>query len=193
MIEVGEDDIRTMTITVWGEARNQHKAGQIAVAWVILNRAFGGQGGRFGVTPAAACKKAWQFSCWNRRDPQYVKMCRHERTFPLGLNEIRELVEAVCRGEYMDPTFGSTHYLNPAAVTPGQRKRAGMLAGREHVVIGDHHFYRPEDLTPPEAALTHKVEPRAPRQPVVETYPPLPEARPARPGFFRRALAWLRG
>jgi len=50
--------------TLWGEARGEGLAGQIAVAWTIRNRVFDGKAKSWwGEGYAGVCLKPWQFSC----------------------------------------------------------------------------------------------------------------------------------
>ncbi|VVO24210.1 hypothetical protein PS723_04459 [Pseudomonas fluorescens] len=59
--------------TLWGEARGEGLAGQIAVAWTIRNRVNDGKAKSWwGEGYAGVCLKAWQFSCWNKNDPNYA-------------------------------------------------------------------------------------------------------------------------
>jgi hypothetical protein len=58
--------------TLWGGARGEGTAGQIAVAWTICNRVFDGKEKSWWVEGyAGGCQKPWQFSCWNKTDPNY--------------------------------------------------------------------------------------------------------------------------
>ena len=59
--------------TLWGEARGEGTAGQIAVAWTIRNRVFDGKEKSWRVEGyAGGCQKPWQFRCWNKTDPKRV-------------------------------------------------------------------------------------------------------------------------
>lgn len=67
MIVHDHHDVVTLARTLWGEARGEPIEGQVAVAWVIRNRAdgarFAGQLlGREGAV-AHVCLTLWQFSC----------------------------------------------------------------------------------------------------------------------------------
>ena len=68
-----EDDVLTLARTVWGEARGEGTEGQKAVIHTVFNRF---KSGRWyaGKTIAATCKKPWQYSCWNKNDPNRGKM-----------------------------------------------------------------------------------------------------------------------
>lgn len=111
MIVHDHHDVVTLARTLWGEARGESMDGQIAVAWVIRNRAtrarFAGRlVGRQGAT-AHVCLAPWQFSCWNEGDPNRAKLlvlredqCRGE----IGV------ASDVLDGLVADPTNGADHY-----------------------------------------------------------------------------------
>ena len=65
-MKISDSDLNIMAKTIWGEARGEPYNGQVAVAWVIRNRAE--RGGWFGNTIREVCLKDQQFSCWNRND-----------------------------------------------------------------------------------------------------------------------------
>ena len=66
------NDLSVIAMTIWGEARGEGTEGMQAVACVIQNRAH--IGGWFGRTPREVCLKPFQFSCWNREDPNRQKL-----------------------------------------------------------------------------------------------------------------------
>ena len=79
---VTEKDRDILARTLWGEARGEGAAGQIAVAWTIRNRVFDGKTNSWwGEGYAGVCQKPYQFSCWNKTDPNYQ--------FLIGVKEIR--------------------------------------------------------------------------------------------------------
>lgn len=127
------DDIDTTARTVWGEARGEGFEGMRAVAHVIKNRAR--RGGWWGATPAAVCRKPWQFSCWNTNDPNAAKLPQltaRDHMFP----EAVEAAELVLMTDDPDPTEGATHY-HTAAVRPP------WSAGKTPcAVIGGHRFFK---------------------------------------------------
>ena len=65
-MRISNNDLMIMAKTIWGEARGEGRYGQVAVAWVIRNRAE--RGGWFGNTIREVCLKDQQFSCWNNND-----------------------------------------------------------------------------------------------------------------------------
>ena len=69
---VTEKDRDILARTLWGEARGESLAGQIAVAWTIRNRVNDGKAKSWwGEGYAGVCQKPYQFSCWNKNDPNY--------------------------------------------------------------------------------------------------------------------------
>ncbi|MBC8157732.1 MAG: cell wall hydrolase, partial [Alphaproteobacteria bacterium] len=81
------DELDIMARTVWGEARGEDEIGKIAVAHVIKNRAKHPKW--WGKTIMEVCLKPWQFSCWNKKDPNREKMdavTTNDPTFKLCLS-----------------------------------------------------------------------------------------------------------
>lgn len=130
--------IDVLARTLWGEARNQGKEGMQAVANVVMNRAAHAQKkGKFwwGNNVIQICQKPYQFSCWNRNDPNFQKLQRVDETdlyFASALRIARRaMIEAL-----PDITHGATHY-HTKTIAPYWSK--GQKAAAE---IGDHIFYR---------------------------------------------------
>ena len=98
--------------TLWGEARGEGVAGMQAVANVILNRVavsrkFGGYW--WGNTVLQVCHKPYQFSCWNKTDPNYRKLIalnEKDMHFATALRVARRAM----LGFVKDETQGATHY-----------------------------------------------------------------------------------
>jgi len=68
-----ENDRDILARTLWGEARGESLAGQIAVAWTIRNRVNDGNAKSWwGEGYTGVCQKPYQFSCWNSTDPNYL-------------------------------------------------------------------------------------------------------------------------
>ncbi len=116
------------------EAGNQPALGQIAVAWVVLNRVKSTQ---WPDTVCSVIREPHQFA--------WLDNSRHRRwfeslTFPAryASGYIRAWVEAgkVLRGAIPDPTDGATFY-HTLAIHP-----TWAYTMEETVVIGQHVFYR---------------------------------------------------
>ncbi len=123
--------------TLWGEARGEEPAGMEAVARVILNRAAIAirKGGYWwGNDIITVCQKPYQFSCWNRSDPNYRKLLDIDAKdihFATALRIARRAVAGVLA----DPTNGATHY-HADSILPDWAKGQTPSAR-----IGRHIFY----------------------------------------------------
>ncbi len=137
--EAGPDD-RTLQIlarTLYGEARGEGRRGLEAVAAVILNRVAraAARGGYWwGTTVAEVCQKPWQFSCWNRGDPNRRRIERVTDADP-AFRLCLEVARAALAGALADPTGGACHY-HAAAIRPGWARGRTPSAR-----IGRHLFY----------------------------------------------------
>jgi N-acetylmuramoyl-L-alanine amidase len=134
-------DAKTLDVmarTIFGEARSEPWEGKLAVGWVIQNRAT--QGGWWGSTVPAVCRKARQFSCWNPTDPNRLRCER------VGLRDdtmFRQCVAAaacVLSGLCPDQTGGATHYYATSIDPP-----AWARGKTPTVTIGNHVFFKDID------------------------------------------------
>ncbi|HEY5986808.1 MAG TPA: cell wall hydrolase [Streptosporangiaceae bacterium] len=160
-----QPDIPLLAVTLYGEARGETAVGKRAVAWVIRNRMKaakkwqekqGRQHPLFGDgTVAGVVLRPWQFSCWNKGDPNLPKLLdiiqSDGETAGAGMWAI---LKAVATGvlaeppEWPDPTWGATHYctLNlwgadaPRAWYGAQEIESGRT--KELVTLGNHVFAR---------------------------------------------------
>lgn len=124
--------------TIWGEARAEPIDGMEAVASVVLNRvAVARQKGGYwwGGDIISVCQKPYQFSCWNRTDPNYAKLIA-VTTDNIHFMTCLRIARRAVAGALKDNTRGATHY-HADYVSPywakGQAPR---------VTIGRHIFYR---------------------------------------------------
>lgn len=124
----------TLARTIWGEARGEGSIGMQAVAAVIMNRLqISKEKGKFwwGNSLIEICQKPYQFSCWNRDDPNYRKVLnvdRRDKAFAKACDIAR-----VC---LPDPTNGATHY-HARGIYPFWSRHQNPTA-----TIGNHIFYR---------------------------------------------------
>ncbi len=143
LIPAGGDFYRGLEIdvlarTLWGEARGEGEAGMEAVASVVLNRVKIAQergGYWWGGNIIQVCQKPYQFSCWNRSDPSYLKLTAVDgknRDFTLAQRVARRAVN----GQIKDTTGAATHY-HATYVSPYWAK--GKMPTTQ---IGAHIFYR---------------------------------------------------
>lgn len=133
-----QQDIDTLARTVWGEARGEGSIGMQAVAAVILNRAAIAKRFRnfwWGRDIQEICRKPYQFSCWNKDDPNFKKLLRVDERDLYFATALR-VAQRALSGVLPDPTAGATHY-HAAGVAPH------WAAGEKPcAVIGRHIFYR---------------------------------------------------
>ena len=133
-----ELEIDVLARTLWGEARGEGSAGMQAVAAVILNRvnvAKEKRGYWWGNNIIQVCQKPYQFSCWNRSDPNFQKLQAVDETNLYFATAMRVARRAVI-GAVEDPTGGATHH-HAAGITPYWAKNE-----KPSTVIGKHIFYR---------------------------------------------------
>jgi N-acetylmuramoyl-L-alanine amidase len=132
-------DAHWMALTMWGEARGDGETGMRAVGHVIDNRRRAGAANPRFVTDTVS--EAYQFSCWNRRDPNLPAML-NIAALPRDSHDYRmwrlarSLADEILSGHSEDPTSGSLFY-HTDAVAP--RWSAGQTPVRR---IGRHLFFR---------------------------------------------------
>jgi hypothetical protein len=149
-----EQDIDTAARTLWGECRGEPQAGQIAVAWVIRNRAerkrFAGTlAGQAGAVDRV-CKAKWQFSCWWDQQASALAALSPQR-----IEAQAELVRGVLGGITPDPTNGADHYhtiARPGYADVWPPNWAPTMA--EVARFGGHVFY--DSRLPAGAAPMHR-------------------------------------
>lgn len=127
-------DIETLARTIYGEARGESFEGQVAVAWVIMNR-YKAQKKRWGYTIEEVCMKPWQFSCWNENDPNRGRILA--ATFvDRAYIKAYGIACLVSTEALPDPTRGADHY-HTHTILPNWADEMQRMA-----VIGHHIFYR---------------------------------------------------
>lgn len=158
-----QDDTVLAALTCYGEARGESVAGKRGVLWVIRNRrdkarAKVAKSGRphplFGDgTVAGVVLKKWQFSCWNKGDPNLALLSKAVETGGTSIEAWEAfymLAESVLanEGATADPTFGATHYCTTALWNAKDSLawygEPEIAAGRtvETRTIGNHVFAR---------------------------------------------------
>jgi spore germination cell wall hydrolase CwlJ-like protein len=136
--EIDVVDAHWMALTMWGEARNGGSEAMRAVGHVIDNRRRANTHGRYATETVSA---AWQFSAWNKNDPNYPAMMNIDKLRPDSEDhrmwvEAKRVASEILSGASADPTGGALFY-HTAAVSP--RWSAGLAPIR---VIGGHLFFR---------------------------------------------------
>jgi spore germination cell wall hydrolase CwlJ-like protein len=131
-------DAHWMALTMWGEARSGGEEAMRAVGHVIDNRRRSGAHGAYATETVS---EAWQFSCWNKGDPNYAAMLNVDSLRPDSGDHAmwlaaKRLAAEILSGRSADPTGGALFY-HTSAVSP--RWSAGLVPDR---VIGGHLFFR---------------------------------------------------
>lgn len=132
-------DVDIIARTLYGEARGEvAKVGVIAlkaVASVIWNR-WRVQPLYFGITPREVCLKPYQFSCWNKNDPNLERLLTphiSDETYSL----CKMVADEFLAGKGEDVVNGSDHYHAIWLAPPS------WAIGKLPVIdIGTHRFYR---------------------------------------------------
>lgn len=137
-------DVDVLARTIWGEARGQNYVGMQAVANVIINRRnyvrkYPWYAVRWGSGIAGICKWPWQFSVWNKSDPNYQKIQAVTDSDPQFRTAL-EIAQKAADGTLVDITDGSTYY-HTKAILPKWAENAVATA-----TIGTHKFYKPENV-----------------------------------------------
>lgn len=131
-----EHDLDVLARTLWGEARGEGAAGMVAVGWTIRNRAA--RPGWWGRDIVSVCQAPWQFSCWNKNDPNYPYLSGAKPIPAREYLKAREAALAVIGGSQPDPTGGATHY----HATTMARPPTWAAKAKRTAVIGHHVFFR---------------------------------------------------
>jgi spore germination cell wall hydrolase CwlJ-like protein len=132
--------------TLWGEARGEGERGMQAVANVIMNRADNPRW--WGRTVIQVCHRPWQFSAWNKNDPNrrlLLAVTDRDLQFRLAL----DLATRAVNRQLPDLTLNSDHFHATWMTRPPTWARGRTPT----VTIGRHVFFRLELRAPtPEVA-----------------------------------------
>jgi len=121
-----------------GEARGESLAGQIAVAWTIRNRVNDGKAKSWwGEGYAGVCQNPYQFSCWNRSDPNFAYLSGAKKIPFRELAQARIAADQVIDGKVSDPTGGATHYYATTIKAPAWAAKA-----KQTLKLGGHVFFK---------------------------------------------------
>lgn len=140
---MSDREVDVLARTLWGEARGEGAAGMVAVGWSIRNRVdldLGGDGKPdwWGEGYIGVCQKPYQFSCWNRNDPNFPYLSGAKQIPAAEYLRAREAALSVISGSQADPTGGATHYYATTMTKPP----AWAAKARQTVKIGHHVFFR---------------------------------------------------
>lgn len=131
-------DIDILARTIFGEAEGEGIDGQVAVGWVIRNRAetdlhHDGKPDWWGEGIAGVSLAPWQYSCW--KDPARSKLMLAAKPADPAFRSCLAAAAWVLGDKSADPTHGSLNYKRFDAV-------ATWAVGHAPVVtIGSHQFF----------------------------------------------------
>lgn len=142
---VQDTDVKVKAIdilarTIWGEARGENLTGKEAVANVVINRlGITRRRGKmwWGNSIEEICLKPYQFSCWNKLDPNYPKVTKVDQSDP-QFAICHRIATRALNGVLPDHTFGADHYHTVSILPNWAESRASTAT------IGHHVFYRLE-------------------------------------------------
>lgn len=146
-----QQEIDALARTLWGEARGELYGGRVAVGCVVRNRVKLDLHGDnkpdwWGEGYADVCQKPFQFSCWNKDDPNRTKLLdvtEGDQVFAECLVIARQIVTPMLvphhdhARELPDVTLGATHYYRVGLDYP----KSWGKPRRPIIQIGRHLFY----------------------------------------------------
>lgn len=131
------DSLELIADTVFLEASGEGYEGQLAVAYVIMNRVR-----KRRRTPQQIILQPYQFSCWN---DDYITMA-NQRLDRATKTIYVQCMKAACCAFFRlaeDPTMGADHYLNQSVVMNTQGKLPSWVFKLQYTTqIGNHWFYK---------------------------------------------------
>ena len=140
-------------LTAFLEARSEPILGVVAVMFTVINRMAKGHRGH---SVQECCLWPAQYSCWNDRDPQQTiglrlaellyngESLEHEPDAIVLTTCLSLAAHIVHRNPWPvpDPSDGSTHYVNPNAVSRMPEWTKPESGSIQTVRIASHIFYR---------------------------------------------------
>jgi spore germination cell wall hydrolase CwlJ-like protein len=131
-------DIEIMAKTIYGEARGEYRLPNggvnslVAIGNVIMNRAKRSNG-----SIATECLRPYQFSCWNKGDPNRTvieRVCSPDAIYEKCFTIASQLL---CGDLQTDVTNGATHYYSAHMRSPPY----WAINKQPVAVIGNHVFF----------------------------------------------------
>ena len=130
--------ISILARTIYGEARGEYAkngiGSLIAIANVVMNRVQ--QQKWYGKTIQEVCLKPWQFSCWNKMDPNFLILQKKNIDDPV-YEKCLEVANKVSTHVWPDITQGCDHYYSITLPFPPVWARGKKPKCR----IGQHIFF----------------------------------------------------
>ncbi|MGF6202700.1 spore germination cell wall hydrolase CwlJ-like protein [Pseudomonas laurylsulfatiphila] len=87
---------------------------------------------------AGVCQKPYQFSYWNKNDPNFAYLSGAKKIPFRELAQTRIAADQVIDGKVPDPTGGATHYYATAIKTPP----AWVAKAKQTLKLGCHVFFK---------------------------------------------------
>jgi spore germination cell wall hydrolase CwlJ-like protein len=87
---------------------------------------------------AGVCQKPYQFSCWNKNDPNFAYLSGVK---PIPFREFAQVqiaADQVMAGKVPDPTGGATHYY----ATTMPKAPAWAAKAKQTLKLGHHVFFK---------------------------------------------------
>lgn len=141
--EGADQNVIYMAAFIKAEAGNQSLKGQVAVAYVILNRSGGPSGDIIGALTAP-----YQFSCYipfhtvEKYIEEYASMTEEQK----ASDSCYLAAAGAYTGAHQNPIEDIKYYCNPKACSAGERKQWARIRAKngqdDIIVIGDHVFCR---------------------------------------------------
>ena len=128
-----EKDSDVVAMTILGEARGEGEAGMYAVACVIAQRSIEWKRNGKAITPKQVCLQDWQFSCWNKNDPNRKKLPTLLKTHQHAA--YAKMLAVNIKNLQRSYVGNADHYCHVNTHNKWTRK------GKTIKVIGKHKFY----------------------------------------------------
>ena len=129
-----EKDSDVVAMTILGEARGEGEAGMYAVACVIAQRSIEWKRNGKAITPKQVCLQDWQFSCWNKNDPNRKKLPTLLKTHQHAA--YAKMLAVNIKNLQRSYVGNAAHYCHVNTHNKWTRK------GKTIKVIGKHKFYK---------------------------------------------------
>ncbi len=87
---------------------------------------------------AGVCQKPYQFSCWNKSDPNFAYLSGAKKIPFRELAQARIAADQVVDGKVSDPTGGATHYY----ATTMPKPPTWVKGAKQTLALGHHAFFK---------------------------------------------------
>lgn len=127
-------DVELLALCVYGESRGEPYAGKCAVAHVVINRVK--RKSWYGRGIKDVILKPFQFSCFNKSDPNRKKLQELADDMTLMDEQYLEIADGCIDNYIPNPIEDATHY-HTKDVIPSWKDKMTFV-----VQIGNHLFYK---------------------------------------------------